>query len=98
MRSTAKSSRSGTRNETGRVRLILKLTSFVTDGYPNLGNSAGLKPPAFECLDGEFVQYGIASAFEHARVSHRAVRGINSYYASTASGKVAPFHFVRVIR
>jgi len=33
-----------------------KLTSFVADRYPNLGNGAGFKPPAFECLDGEFVE------------------------------------------
>ena len=33
-----------------------KLTSFVADRYPNLGNGAGFKPPAFECLDSEFVE------------------------------------------
>ena len=32
-----------------------RLTSFVADRYPNLGNGAGFKPPAFECLDGDFV-------------------------------------------
>ena len=33
-----------------------ELTSFVGDRYPNLGKSAGLKPPAFECLGSEFVE------------------------------------------
>ena len=44
-------------SEPGRIRLILNsLTSFVADRDPQLGNGAGLKPPAFECLDGEFVE------------------------------------------
>ena len=33
-----------------------ELTSFVADRYPNLGNGAGPKPPAFECLDCDFVE------------------------------------------
>jgi hypothetical protein len=42
------------RNEAGRM--LSYPTSFVTNRYTNLGNGAGFKSPAFECLDGEFVE------------------------------------------
>jgi hypothetical protein len=55
MRSMAKSSRNGMRNRVRGIPLVL-LISFVGDRYTNLGKSAGLKPPAFECLGSEFVE------------------------------------------
>ena len=39
-----------------RARVVLNGTSFVADRYADLGHCVGLKPPAFECLDGEFVE------------------------------------------
>ena len=48
MRSTAKSSRNGMCNRRGCL--------FVTDRHANLGNGAWFEPPAFEGLDGKFVE------------------------------------------
>ena len=42
------------RNEAGHM--LFYHTLFVADRYAELGNCAGFKPPAFECLDGEFVE------------------------------------------
>ena len=85
------------RNRVGRIPFVL-LTSFVGDRYPNLGNGAGFKPPAFECLDGQFVEYLTAGALEHVCASHCSCRGINCHDANTTSAEIAAFHFVRVIR
>ena len=84
------------RNEAGHM--LFYPTLFVADRYTDLGNDARFKPPGFECLGGEFVEYRTAGALEHICVSHCSRRGINYHNANTISAEVAAFHVVGVLR
>ena len=62
------------------------ISSFVADRYADLGNCSWFEAPAFECLDGEFVEDGAARALEHPCVGDPPGRGINADEANAATG------------
>jgi len=80
------------------LRGRISMSSFIADRYADLRYGAGFKPPGFEGLNGKLVEHCAAGALEHPCVSDCSGRGINRHHANAASGEVAAFRFVRVLR